>query len=164
MDEIKTQLLQIHKAGIIDYRPQKDEPQILLLRNRIRSSELFIDMKLYNERKEKFDIRVRQINNYVKENTACRSRIIGIYFGDANLKNCGICDNCLRRKDITISKDEFEIIHHRIVHAIRSENLDAKNLLLRLNGIKKEKAWKVIDHLQAENKIEMDKSGRLRIK
>ena len=163
-DETKTQLSLLHEAGIIDYRPQKDEPQILLLRNRIKSSDLFIDMKLYNERKEKFKIRVLQINSYIKEYAECRSRIIGIYFGDANIKNCGICDNCLRQKNTIISKVEFENINHLIVNAIQSEHLDAKNLLLKLKGIKKEKAWKVIDHLQAENKIELDKSGWLRLK
>jgi len=32
-------------------------------------------------------------------------------------------------------------------------------VLHHLKGIRKEKAWKVIDHLQAENKIEVDKDG-----
>ncbi len=31
--------------------------------------------------------------------------------------------------------------------------------MLKLNSIKKEKAWKVIEFLQAENKIEMDETG-----
>jgi hypothetical protein len=42
--------------------------------------------------------------------------------------------------------------------------LRTKELLISLNGIKKEKAWKVIDFLQAENKIEMDTTGLVRLK
>ena len=47
---------------------------------------------------------------------------------------------------------------------IKFESLHTKDLLLKLNGIKKEKAWKVIEFLQAENKIEMDKNGWVRLK
>jgi hypothetical protein len=36
--------------------------------------------------------------------------------------------------------------------------------MIKLNGIKKEKAWKVIEFLQAENKMEMDSNGWIRIK
>jgi len=37
-------------------------------------------------------------------------------------------------------------------------------MLLRLDTIKKEKAWKVIEFLQAENKIEMDAGGWVKLK
>jgi len=36
--------------------------------------------------------------------------------------------------------------------------------LEQLKGIQKEKAWKVLHHLQAENKIELDKGGWVRLK
>ena len=47
---------------------------------------------------------------------------------------------------------------------IKNETLHTKDLLLKLNGIKKEKAWKVIEFLQAENKIEMEANGWIRMK
>jgi hypothetical protein len=34
----------------------------------------------------------------------------------------------------------------------------------QLGTIKKEKAWKVIEFLQAENKLEVDKAGWVRLK
>jgi ATP-dependent DNA helicase RecQ len=73
------------------------------------------------------------------------------------------CDNCLRQKTITVSKEEFDNIHHRIIAILNQETLFAKELLARLGDTKKEKAWKVIEFLQAENKIIMDKSGRVRL-
>jgi ATP-dependent DNA helicase RecQ len=42
--------------------------------------------------------------------------------------------------------------------------MHTRELLEKLNGVKKEKAWKVIEFLQAENKIDMDKDGFVRIK
>lgn len=162
--EIRKQLLGLHRFGIINYRPQKDNPQILLLRSRIKAEDLAINMHGYNLRREKFRIRSSQIIRFVKEKTECRSRIIAAYFGDDTTRSCGICDNCLRIKSVILSQEEFESINHRIINTVKYEPMHTKELLLKLSGIKKEKAWKVIEFLQAENKIEMDKSGWVRMK
>ncbi len=118
----------------------------------------------YKKRKEQFQQRMKQMIIYVKEEVECRSRIIGTYFGDNNIKPCGVCDNCLRQKATSLTKEEFESLHHRILNMIKYESLHTKVLLQKLNGIKKEKAWKVIDFLQAENKIEMDAGGWVKLK
>ncbi len=162
--EVKRQLIQLQQAGIISYEPQKDTPQLFVLRKRTKVEDLVIDMIAYNRRKDQFQERTKQMIHYVREEAACRSRIIGTYFGDASIKACGICDNCLRQKSSALSKEEFETLHHRIVNIIKYESLLTKDLLLKLNGVKKEKAWKVLEFLQAENKIEMDRHGLVKLK
>jgi hypothetical protein len=47
---------------------------------------------------------------------------------------------------------------------MKDQSLHTKELLQRLVGVNKEKAWKVLNHLQAENKIELDKAGWVRLK
>ncbi|MGZ8509157.1 MAG: RecQ family ATP-dependent DNA helicase [Chitinophagaceae bacterium] len=157
--EVKRQLTELDNAGIIDYIPRKDSPQLLLLRSRVKAEELIINMVAYNLRKQRFQQRIREMTRYIKEEIKCRSRIIGSYFGDDKLRSCGICDNCLRQKAITLSKEEFENIYAGILKIIRIEPVHIKELMRKLNGIKKEKAWKVIEFLQAENTIEMDNTG-----
>jgi ATP-dependent DNA helicase RecQ len=164
IDEVKKLLTVLNQYGIIDYRRQKDSPQIYFLRNRIKTEDLAINMTQYNRRKENFSIRNKEMIRFVKEKTECRSRIIGAYFGDTSVRSCGICDNCLRLKSTPVSREEFESIHYRIINTVKYEPLHTKDLLLKLSGVKKEKAWKVIEFLQAENKIEMDKDGLVRIK
>ena len=107
---------------------------------------------------------MKQIVNYVKEEGECRSRIIGAYFGDTAIKACGICDNCLRQKAFRLSKEEFEILHQRIINILKDGPLHTKDLLFQLQGIKKEKAWRVLEFLQAENKIDMDAGGWVKLK
>ena len=163
-EQVKRELSLLDQAGIIQYDPQKDTPQLYLLRNRIKAEDIRIDMAAYNKRKEQFQQRMKQMVTYVKEEAECRSRIIGSYFGDATIRACGICDNCLKQKAAVLTKEEFEALHHRIINMVKYESLHTKELLLKLNGIKKEKAWKVIEFLQAENKIEMDKNGWVKLK
>ncbi|MEQ1678396.1 MAG: ATP-dependent DNA helicase RecQ, partial [Chitinophagaceae bacterium] len=87
--EVTRQLQQLHQAGVIEYQPQKDTPQLYLLRSRIKADEVSVNMVLYNERKEQFRRRMKQMVSYVQEATECRSRIIGAYFGDPEIKPCG---------------------------------------------------------------------------
>ena len=161
--DIKKQLLLLHQSAIIEYRPQKDTPQILFLQPRIKAEDITINMVAYTARKEQFQRRIKQMTSYVKEENKCRSQIIGTYFGDTAIKACGICDNCLCQKTLQLSKEEFEIIHQRIINLIKDAPLHTKDLLLKLTGVKKEKAWSVIDFLQAENIIEMDGNGRVKL-
>jgi ATP-dependent DNA helicase RecQ len=164
VEEVKKQLLQLNAAGIIEYIPRKDSPQLLLLRNRVRVEELFINMTNYNQRKEIFKSRVKEMTRYIAEDAECRSRIIGSYFGDKKIRSCGICDNCHRQKAIILTKEEFETIHLRIADVTKKERLPIKELMLKLKGFNREKTWKVIEALQAENKIEMEDTGVIRLK
>jgi ATP-dependent DNA helicase RecQ len=161
--EVRASLATLHRYGIIEYRPQKDKPQICFLRERVNTADLTINISAYQKRKEVFRDRVQIMLRYLDEDLLCRSRFIGRYFGDHALKNCGVCDICLRQKELHIEKPEFDSINQRITEITR-EPLPAKELIEKLSGIRKEKAWKVIDHLQAENKLEVDKRGWIRRK
>jgi ATP-dependent DNA helicase RecQ len=161
--KIKEDLLKLQGYGMIAYQPQKDTPQLYFLRNRIRTEDLSINKSNYDRRKEKFTSRIKQMIRYTLSESWCRSKTIGVYFGDTGMRNCGICDNCLRSKNISISKEEFDEIHQSIVATLQQRSLRTKELLGILSGIKKEKAWKVIEILQAENKIEMDETGKINL-
>jgi len=162
--EIKNQLLQLHRYNIIEYIPQKDSSQLLLLRARIKAEDLSIDMQALNKRKERFEGRVHNMVQYVQQTTQCRSKRIGSYFGDDRLSDCNICDNCLRKRTVHLSKEEFDNINSRIINSMKDQSIHTRDLLQQLDGINKEKAWKVLQHLQAENKIELDKAGWVRLK
>lgn len=161
---IRERLKALEQAGILSYQPQKDTPQVILLRARVRTEELTIDMVAFNQRKEQFRKRVSQMLHYTNNSTECRSRIIGSYFGDPDIRACGICDNCLRKKNVPLSKEEFETLHHRILNMVKYESLHTTDLIQKLAGTRKENAWKVIEFLQAENKLDVDRAGWVRLK
>jgi ATP-dependent DNA helicase RecQ len=164
LEEVKKQLKALDVLGVINYQPQKDTPQVLLMRSRVKAEDVSINMVTYTQRKERFEKRVKQMLRFVKEDSDCRGQIIGAYFGDAQVKACGICDNCLRKKSVSLSKEEFDRLHHRIINMVKYETLYTRDLLLKLNDIKKENAWKVIEFLQAEQKIDVDSNGRVSLK
>jgi superfamily II DNA helicase RecQ len=161
--DIKSQLQTIASFGIISYTPQNEEPQIVFKKNRVPVQDLVLNTTLYNKRKESFINRVQTIVNYTRESN-CRSRFISVYFGDEQAKDCGICDSCLRRKATELSAEEFDKISVIISNRLSHKQLTASELIREIKTIKKEKAWKVIEFLQAEKKIEADSRGVLRLK
>jgi ATP-dependent DNA helicase RecQ len=159
-DVVVQQLQQLHSFGIIAYEPPKDTPQVYFFKNRSATADLKINMQQFLERKKRYQERVEVMCTYVPEKSKCRGSFISNYFGDAATKDCGVCDNCLQKKSTPLNAQEFSYIHERIIQALQ-QPADSKALLQQLTGIKKEKAWKVINFLQAENKLRVDKNGKI---
>ena len=158
--DIKLQLKTIASFGIIQYVPQNNEPQIIFRKNRVVAEELSFNLMPYYKRRDVFVGRAKKMIEYIQTND-CRSKTIGLYFGDKKAGDCGVCDNCLRKRSTQLSTKEFDVISTAIMDHISKQNITIEGLLAQLKNIKKEKAWKVIEFLQAEKKIMMNENGLL---
>jgi ATP-dependent DNA helicase RecQ len=159
--EIKNNLKKLQQFGIIEYHPQKDKPQIQFLRNRIKTEDFVINQNNLSKRKIAFEKRLEAMLGYVKTK-ACRSKMIGNYFNDLSIKSCGICDNCINDKEITVTTIEFENITAAIEKLTEKAALPSNELLKNLIAFKKEKVWKVLNFLQSENKIIISAEGKIK--
>jgi ATP-dependent DNA helicase RecQ len=159
VEEVKRGLIELQRFNIIEYDPQKDTPQLYFLQPRVKVEDLSINYANYEKRKKQFQERVIHFIQYIKNTKDCRSLLTGNYFGDNTMKPCGICDNCLQLKKAIVSAEEFANIQKRIEETLNSNPIVIKELLLQLKDIKKEKAWKVIEFLQAEKKIAINEDG-----
>ena len=159
-DEVQQQLKTIAAFGIIQYMPQNSDPQIIFRKNRVPAEELTIDLKAYHKRRDAYVSRANAMIAYIQTND-CRSRFISHYFGEENATDCGVCDNCLRRKNRSLTTTEFENISAAILAQVSTNHTSIEKLLTHLSKVPREKAWKVIEFLQAEKKIRVDDSGNL---
>lgn len=162
VEQINQQLKELAAFGIINYYPLKETPQIFLLQPRAPAQHLIFNHDAYLKRKQQYQLRVDAMRNYVNLQSECRSQYIGKYFGDLNMKKCGMCDNCLNQKNINLSSEEFTRISEEILRQIDSNNLRVQSLLHLLGTFKKDKIWKVLDYLQSEGKLTVDKDGHVK--
>jgi len=163
VEELKASLKKMHGYGILQYNEQKETPQLFLLQNRMYADNYQIDAAGYLKRKEAFVKRVAAIVDYIKDGSRCRSQVIAGYFTGTEGAACGICDNCLNNKTITVSATEFTAISASIMELLSQEQLTIQQLTDKLRNIKKEKLWKVLDYLQSEQKINADREGYIKI-
>ena len=102
--------------------------------------------------------------SFVNDDKSCRSQKIANYFGDNSTRPCGICDNCLKIKNASFTQEEFDQIHTRIITLIENGAEQTAEILIGLGENKKQKTWKVIEFLQSENKLDVDKNGKIKLK
>ncbi len=157
--ELKKELIQLHELGIISYSPQKEKSQITLLKNRMYSDSFTINTAAYLKRKQHFETRVMAMVKYLKNKSGCRSKMIAAYFNSVPIKPCGICDNCINEKDLTITTEEFKRIARKIIEHIEESPLSMEQLIFSMKGAGKEKVWEIVEFLQSERRILVDKEG-----
>jgi ATP-dependent DNA helicase RecQ len=163
-EKVKALLTALNKFRILKYVPRNDKPKVRFLHNRVRANDLLINYHNLKRRKEAFEVRVNAIIKYLENDHTCRSKIIANYFSDTQAKDCGICDNCLKRKKVSVSKVEFQEIWSLIQNSVSRKPTGLEQLLNDLSTWKKDKIIKVLDYLQAEDKVYIDNVGIIKLK
>ena len=151
MAEIVASLKKLHQYQIIKYEPVSEKPQIFLLQNRMYADDFKMDTKKMVLRKEHFAERVQAIIGFVNNKKICRSKIIAAYFGDNNIPDCKICDNCINNKDAKLSTEMYRQLSDKIFILLQKEPIQIDALINILKPAKETVIWKVLDHLIAEN-------------
>jgi len=163
-EQLVADLIEIKKMGIIDYTPQKEKPQVKFLQNRVSTADLVINQKDILKRKDAFEKRLHAMMGYIKNEHSCRSKMIATYFNDFKIKRCGLCDNCLREKNIPINKEEFEKIREGIENLIASQPVNSKKLIREMPDFNQNKILKILHFLQEENIVSITQDGLIKTK
>ncbi len=161
IEETKAKLKTLHQYNIIEYQPQNDTPQIILLKNRMYSDDFKINTKDLEIRKDNYKKRIQAITDYLNEKNICRSVIIGNYFNDKKILACGICDNCIRNKIVSLTTDEFKFISDNILESLKTRSLRLNEIEEKLKPTNRKHVQIVINFLKAENIIKADKDGNI---
>jgi ATP-dependent DNA helicase RecQ len=163
INDLQVALQQLQQYQLVSYSPQKDNPRITLLLNRMYADSFVINLDNHLERKKNFANRLNAMIGFISDPNHCRSQIIGNYFNDKDLKPCGICDNCINQKTLEITKTEFDNIAAFILDAVKQRPVSIHKLIHDGRNINKQKLWKVINFLQAEQKLQVSKEGNISV-
>jgi ATP-dependent DNA helicase RecQ len=93
----------------------------------------------------------------------CRSAYIARYFGEESPGDCGICNQCLRNSQPKLGPDQFAVIYKILMERTRRQSIPAADLLDHFPEIHSGQLRKVIDFIQAENKLRVDADGFVRV-
>jgi ATP-dependent DNA helicase RecQ len=145
-----TKLFQnLSQLGIIDYKPQKDQPQLTLLEERTDTKNLILDKKLYDFRKKRHKERIEKAIAYA-EDQICRSKQLLAYFGEQDAVDCGICDVCLERNKSSLNNDEFKKYEDKIRMILKDGPLSLENIVDSFGPNRREQVLKTITYLVDE--------------
>jgi ATP-dependent DNA helicase RecQ len=158
-EKLRNMLLRMHRDQVLEYSPQRDKPQLTLLRERVPVENLQIDRKRYEWRRQRHEERLRAAIAYAQADT-CRSRLLLRYFDEEAAQDCGICDRCLERKKNGFSDEDYQRYRQKIRLALRHEALNVPDLLSAFAPQRREQVLKTLDYLLQEGYV-LEKDQRL---
>ncbi|MCB0651595.1 MAG: RecQ family ATP-dependent DNA helicase [Saprospiraceae bacterium] len=162
VDELIKALELLQQESILQYNPQKDQPQIIFVRERANTGNLDIDQKLYNFRKKQHKKRMEIAIQYA-EKPICRSKQLLAWFGQKDAHQCGICDVCTGRTKTDLEQEDFERYRQKIEIMLNREHLSLEEIVESFNPRREAAVLKSIEYLMDEGFIEKD-NGKLKWK
>lgn len=163
-EELITQLNLLQQYQVVSYKPSYAGQQIILLKNRVYSNDLFINTRFLLEQKQHYEHRVSGMSNYINNKVECRNKQIAAYFGDFKAVNCQICDNCINNSATGLAAGDLKILAEKILGLLRQEALPVTSLIQKLKPVKENHIWIVLNFLMAEEKITVDKNKQVSVK
>lgn len=145
--------------GIIHYKPQKDQPQLTLLEERIDAKNLIFDKKLYEFRRQRHKERIDRVVAYA-EDQICRSRQLLNYFNETEADDCGICDVCLEKNKSDLDSESFKQYEQKIRMVLKDGALSLEEIVDAFAPKRKEQVLQTLDYLLDEG-ILSEKNGKL---
>jgi len=155
-------LVTLTKRRIVDYIPRKKTPYIIYTRERLELRFLHIPPSVYEERKARYEARIKAMEEYVTTENVCRSRMLLRYFGEKNEHNCGQCDVCLsKRTTDNLSEKSYEEVKRQIFDLLSHSPLTPAETADQIKA-EKEDIGQVIRYLLDEGELKMQ-DGMLHI-
>jgi ATP-dependent DNA helicase RecQ len=155
-------LVTLTKRRIVDYIPRKKTPYIIYTRERLELRFLHIPPSVYEERKARYEARIKAMEEYVTTENICRSRMLLRYFGEKNEHNCGQCDVCLsKRATDNLSEKSYEEVKRQILNLLSHSPLTPAETADQIKA-EKEDIGQVIRYLLDEGELKMQ-DGMLHI-
>ena len=154
VEKLIAAIQQLHKEGVIDYRPAKDKPQIIFIHERVDANNLTIDAERYKFRKERQRARIQKSIAYATSNR-CRSQLLLEYF-DEKIGPCGVCDICLKRNKEKLGKDDFERYKIKIKSLLLKEKLTEAQLMESFSSNRLPNVTTALNYLMDEGFIDRD--------
>ena len=155
-------LVTLTKRRIVDYIPRKKTPYIIYTRERLELRFLHIPASVYEERKARYEARIKAMEEYVTTENICRSRMLLRYFGEKNEHNCGQCDVCLsKRATDNLSEESYEEVKRQILDLLSHSPLTPAETADQIKA-EKEDIGQVIRYLLDEGERKMQ-DGMLHI-
>jgi ATP-dependent DNA helicase RecQ len=152
-------LLRLTSQGIIHFIPGKKSPLVIFTEERLNRSHLTISPDVYLRVKENYISRVEKITEYAENKTRCRSAFLTHYFGE-EIGRCGLCDTCMERNELELSKYEFDLIIDKIKDLLIVSPLRAEQLAASME-FPAEKSTRVIRWLLDHEKLHYDEEHKL---
>ncbi|MDE5421304.1 RecQ family ATP-dependent DNA helicase [Ancylomarina sp. DW003] len=154
-------LKDLSQHGIIKYIPRKKTPFIIYTQERLPLSYLKFTKAVYQERKEKFEEKIKAVVQYAESPDTCRSKMLLEYFGQLRAPNCGECDICKEKSD-GLETNMYKNIKSE-VKEILAKDESSVDELVELSQFSEKKLLEVIRLMMDNDEVKTTENNKIRL-
>ncbi len=167
VNEVEGILSTLDKFKILVYDRQKDKPYLTFLTPRFDIRELPLQEAEIAQRKERDLQKARAVKHYVEQPNRCRTQLLLEYFNEITDAECGICDNCLKKKkqQRVIVEDKFETEANQLkIRKLLANGAMSLSLITQImQPVNQSKFQEIVREMVADGVIGFDAEGNLKI-
>jgi len=162
-NQVYDQLVVLAKEHVIQFIPRKKTPFLTFIREREATSRIVLTKETYEDRRDRYILRVKSVLDYAQEENNCRSQVLLSYFGEKETTPCGKCDICLKKKETQVSTDDFETIRLAVQQVLATEELTV-NALVKKIPFKELKVLQVVRFMMDNEQVVENELMKLSLK
>ena len=149
-DEVYMTLKGLSQRHILNFIPQRQTPTITYTQPRVRCEDIVLSKIVYDNRKTRFEEKMKAMLVYAKNDMVCRSRQLLEYFGETTSADCGICDVCIAHKGKTHQPKTLKPAKEAILQLLADGEKHTASELRSLNAPSDQVAYMLKDMVQEE--------------
>ena len=163
--DVETWLLNLEKFDILFYDKQKDKPQLTFLTPRFDIKELPLQESEIKNRKERDLQKAKSVKHYAEQAHRCRTQLLLEYFNEITDAECGICDNCLKKKKqskmVLENKEGDKTTRLKIKQLLQNGAMSLSLITQIMQPLHQSKFQEIIREMIGNGEIVFDGEGRL---
>jgi ATP-dependent DNA helicase RecQ len=168
VNEIEMWLLNLEKFNLLIYDKQKDKPQLTFLTPRFDIRELPLQELEIKNRKERDVQKAKAVKHYAEHPNRCRTQLLLEYFNELTDSECGVCDNCLKKKKenkaIVEDKSADHLTRLKIKELLKNGAINLPLITQIMQPVNQSKFQELIREMIGFEEIGFDGEGRLVIR
>jgi len=152
-DEVINVLVQLEKDDIISLKLNKTDAEITFLEPREDDKTINRIARIIEQQNKLKEQQVTSVLDYVNNDTICRSTQLLSYFGEKNLKDCGICSVCLNKRT-KVSATILDTDIKKIISVLEEKPLSSREII-EITKIKESLIASLLRDMLENNLIEI---------
>ncbi len=161
--EIDKQLRALDRLAVLQYYPQKDQPQLTFITARYPAAELPLDVQALKKQIKIAVDKAEATIHYITHQHRCRPQLLLVYFGEEIDQVCGQCDICLKKANENLYTIAYQKHRALVLRCLQAGPIDLKQVVSSLDPNTEKAVLDTIRQMLDQEEVIYDQTGRLRL-
>lgn len=162
--QVNKQLQALDRLAVLQYQPQKDQPQLTFTTARHPADKLPLDERARQQKAKTATDRAEAVIRYVTHQHRCRAQLLLTYFGEEPDQACGQCDICLGKTGKNRSEAAHPTHRHLVLQCLQAGPCTLKQVVTRIDLDAAALILATIRQMLDQGEVAYDQAGRLVLK